>query len=210
MPDTSLPEHPDATKRRLREQGDWTEAEELFQSAYNYIRHKLNKASGKTTMSLAERVEANEYAWRQTYSRFPVPADAVPLKSLAEYLNGNSGGRLRVKKKLPELTTEEQERFDTIEDADDHVGEVLWVYGNLDNFQVKALECPSRGAWFMLSHARRDKGWFYEKMYRPVAQQLSKMKAAAGDDAYKASKAEKMALAELDQMILEAVAASQI
>ena len=61
----------------------------------------------------------------------------------------------------------------------------------------------------MMRHARKDKGWFYQNMYRPVAQQLSRQKSAAGDTEYKASKQEKLAVKELEAMIQEAVAASQ-
>lgn len=203
--DASLPEHPDATRRRLREGGEWNEAEEVFlsQRERNYNRLRM----GSKPLTSSQRVEANKAAWEAVYQLYPVPHDAVPLESLAKYLAGSR--RITKSLKLPRLNEAEEQRFDELVDNDDHVGEVLWVYNNLENPAVKAIDCPSRGAWFMLSHARRDKGWFYEKMYRPVAQQLSKQKSASGDSEYKPSKAEKMAVAELDGMIKEAVEASQ-
>lgn len=203
--DCSLPEHPDATKRRLRENGEWTEAEEIFLSVRERHYNKLRSKGGRLT--LAQRVESNKAAWEAIYQLYPVPEGTAPLESLAKYLAGSH--RVRKQPKLPPLTEAEQQRFDTIGEADDHVGEIVWVASNLENTRVNASDCPSRAAWFMLSHALRDKGWFYEKMYRPVAQQLAKAKAGDNDGQYKASRAEKLAVAELDQMISEAVEASQ-
>ncbi len=207
MNDASLPEHPEATQRRLREQGDWTEAEELLISRRTYYYNRFRKQRGGGSLTIEERVEANKMAWDEVYAQWPVPEHAVPLTSLAEYLDEHK--HIRKGKYLARLTQAHEERFDSIGESDDHVGEVLWVYTNIERTDVDPQTCPSRGAWSMLKHARRDKGWFYEKMYRPVAQQLSKQKSTAGDGDYKPSKAEKLAVSELDSMISEAVLRSQ-
>ncbi len=204
--DASLPEHPDATKRRLRDSGEWVEAEEIFNSVRE--RHYKRLRGKNLKLTLGQRVEANKAAWEAVYQLYPVPPGALPIESMAKYLAGSH--RLTKTQKLPRLTEAEEQRFDELGESDDHVGEVLWVYNNLEKSDVSAGECPSRGAWFMLSHARRDKGWFYEKMYRPVAQQLSKQKVAGGEDGYKPSKVEKQAVAEMDSMIQEAAAQSQV
>lgn len=201
--DVSLPEHPDATQRRLRDDGEWVEAEQVFLSErarhYNRCRKAMPKGQ---RLSLAQRVECNAGAWRAVYTLYPVPEGAEPLPSLAKYLTNTH--RVRVTKKLPRLSEAEEQRFDEIGDNDDHSGDVMWVYQNLEKPEVRAFDCPSRGAWFMLSHARRDAGWFYEKMYRPVAQQLAKQRAIGEADVYQPSKQEKMDRAELEEMIKEA------
>ena len=110
---------------------------------------------------------------------------------------------------LPKLTALDCERFDEIGETDDYEAEVNWVYHNRTNESVEACDCPSRGAWGLLEEARKNPEWFLEKVFRPLAQQMSKQKQAAAEEAYKPSKAEKMAVAELDEMIKEAVEASQ-
>jgi hypothetical protein len=207
MSDVSLPEHPEATQRRLRESGDWTEAEDLFKDVRqrHYNRYRRDRKNGYQ-LTIEERVEANKAAWDEVYKKWPPPAEAAPLNSLAHYLDNTH--RIRKGKYLPRLSQADEERFDQIGEPDDLTGEALWVYANIEKNDIDPQTCPSRGAWSMLKHARRDKGWFYEKIWRPVAQQLSKQKAAANDGEYKASKAEKLAVAELDSMIQEAVSAS--
>ena len=81
----------------------------------------------------------------------------------------NKGGL----KRLPKLTADQELRFDSIGETDDHAAEVIWVYNNLDKKEVDAGDCPSRGAWSLLGEAKKNRPWFYDKMYRPIAQQLS-------------------------------------
>lgn len=204
--DYPLPEHPDATQRRLRESGDWVEAEQIFSEVRQRRYNQLRKTRGGAPLSMSARVEANREAWQAVYQLYPVPEGAVPLPSLAEHLQGRH--RLQRTKKLPPLNEAHYARFDEIGTTSDPGAEVLWVYANIENYSVDPMECPSRGAWAMLSHARRDNGWFYEKMYRPIAQDQAKLKAKQNEGEYVVSKAEKMAVAEIDQMIQQAVEAS--
>lgn len=203
--DYPLPEHPDATRRRLREQGDWPEAEEIFNGVYRHHTAKFRKG-GNTRLTIAQRIEANKAAWSAVYQLYPVPADAHPLPSLQAYLQNTA--KAKATKKLPPLTPAEHDRFDEIGNTADPSVDAVWVYHNIEKAEIRAMDCPSRGAWAMLGKARRDVGWFYEKIYRPIAQQLSKIQSAKSDEEYKPSKAEKMAVAELDGMIQEAVEAS--
>ncbi len=161
-----------------------------------------------TTLKPEQTLEANKRAWDAVFEKYPPAPDAVPLESLADYLAENR--RARKIKKLVGLTEAEEARFEQIGDTDDLASEVTWVYHNLANDSVEAATCPSRGAWEMLDYARKNKGWFFEKMHRPLAQQISKQKSQAEEGEYKPSKAEKLAVEEMDKMIREAVAESQL
>lgn len=202
MSDVSLPEYPEATQRRLRESGDWTEAQELFNDVRQRCYNKFRKVRGSGSLTIEERVEANKAAWDAVYAKWPPPETAAPLRSLAEHLECNK--RVGKTKSLPRLTQADEDRFDAIGEYDDLIVEVRWVYNNLEKTDLNLQECPSRGAYFMLKHARRDKGWFFAKMWPQAARLESTIKAAKADESYKPSKAEKLAVAELDEMIREA------
>lgn len=210
--DFQLPEYPDATRARLEAVGPavWKEADLLRRKVFNRLVHRARLKHGAGGLPVEVRAECHKRAWDSVYEKWPPPADAEPLASLVNYLNTHDGNLINKGglKRLPKLTADQELRFDSIGETDDHAAEVIWVYNNLDKKEVDAGDCPSRGAWSLLGEAKKNRPWFYDKMYRPIAQQLSKQQAAVEDSEYKPSKAEKLACAELDEMIREAVEAA--
>ena len=85
-----------------------------------------------------------------------------------------------------------------------HDDEITWVYLNIDNPGAECEKCPSLGAWTMLAHARENRGWFYEKLYKPMAERLAKARQVEQAVEYMPSKVEKLACAEIEAMIKEA------
>lgn len=205
--DYGLQEHPDVTKARLRASGDWEQADRLIRSERTAQYHKTRRERGPGPFDENEAVRASKAAWDLVHERFPPGPEAVPLASLAEYIKGKRRARDKTRSRPP--SAQAIERFEEIEGSHDHAVEVIWVYNHLDDQQASALEAPSRGAWTMLAEARQNKSWFYQQMYRPVAQQLSKQQSSAEEGGYKPSKLETMAVAELEKMIKEAVKESQ-
>jgi hypothetical protein len=188
----------------------WKEADLLRRKVFNRLVHRARLKHGAGGLPVEVRAECHKRAWDSVYEKWPPPADAEPLASLVNYLNTHDGNLINKGglKRLPKLTADQELRFDSIGETDDHAAEVIWVYNNLDKKEVDAGDCPSRGAWSLLGEAKKNRPWFYDKMYRPIAQQLSKQQAAVEDSEYKPSKVEKLACAELDEMIREAVEAA--
>jgi hypothetical protein len=213
IPDYQLREHPSETTKRLKKQGEWRAADKLLRKVKQAYHRRFKKSGGG--LNTERRLELSKAAWDAVHDRWPPPADAKPLESLLEYLQSTQVAGQKVTGKpartdLPGLSLAAERRFDAIGETDDLTSEVLWVYHNLGNSKVDPLECPSRGAWSLLAHARTDPKAFYRIHVRQAIADQQRRKSDATDHEYKPSKAEKLAVAEIEAMIMEAVAASQL
>jgi hypothetical protein len=198
--DYYLREHPDDARRRLRELGLWPgDAKVLFDKERQARYFKIRKDGKK--LSLNETIDANHAAWQAVFARWPTPEGVRPCPSLADYLNHETPRARRT----PKLTIESQHRFDAIGHVDDHGEEIQWVFANISNKLVDPLECPSRGAWDLLLMARKNRKWFYEKIYRPFAIDAEKRKAKREwqDDIREPSQREKLAVEDMERILTE-------
>jgi hypothetical protein len=201
--DCQLKEHPSATWARLKASGQWEAAEKMLRSRKQNLRNKFAREGGPLT--LQRRVEMTKVAWDAVHTQWPPPKGTPPLLSVLAYLEVTKSPATE-----DGLTLEARRRFDTIGDNVDLAADVTWVYHHVDNAQADPLECPSRGAWSMLLHARLNKARFFEKVFLPVANQQARRKAANGEDVdYAPTKTERKAIGELEEMLRDAVAQSQ-
>jgi hypothetical protein len=182
--DQGLSEHPSDTMLRLRQSGEWPAAEKLLRKVKQKYHRKFKKAGGG--LSLARRVELSAAAWRAVHDHWPPPADAKPLESLLQYLQTTTSTGKPAPKELPAMTVAAERRFNDIGETTDLVTEVLWVYHNLDA-NVEAIECPSRGAWSLLAHARSDREAFYRQYVRQAMGELRRKKGDSEEYEYKPS-----------------------
>ncbi|HEY3395442.1 MAG TPA: hypothetical protein VGK58_22260 [Lacipirellulaceae bacterium] len=194
----SLPEHPEDARRRLRELNVWPgDAKSLFDKERQARYFVYRKGGTKPTLN--QTIEANYGAWMAVFAKWPSPAGARPCDSLSEYLSHETPCARRT----PKLTAEAQRRFDSIKKAADHGQEIQWVYSNISNKLVDPLECPSRGAWDLLLMARKNRKWFYEKIYKSFAIEAEKRKAKreGQDDINEPSPRERLAVEDMERML---------
>jgi hypothetical protein len=190
MPD--LLEHPDDTKIRLTLAGQWRQGLKVYRSELaTMVRHQPGVKAG---------LDGQLAAWREVQRRWPPPDGARPLESIAELE--------KIRSRWGRVYNAAEERFAEIGETEELANEIVWVYHNIDNKNADPLQCPSRGAWTMLKKARRERDWFYNQMYKPIIATVEKRKTAQEQEQYRPSKAEKLAVGELAQMIEEAVEAS--
>jgi hypothetical protein len=204
--DCSLREHPNETIRRLKALGVWPEANRLLRKVKQQYRRQAAKSEGAA--SLTHRLNATKAAWEAVLERWPPPIDAIPLESLAKYLRLANLAENSEEIAKRALTPSAIQRFDQIGDTVNHIEEVIWVYHHLDDEQVDPSTAPSRGAWSMLCHARKDKNRFYEKVYLPLMRDISRRQTAVHRP-YKVSDRELASIEDLKKMLRAAVAESQ-
>jgi hypothetical protein len=212
MPETNiqdfqLREHPNETMKRLRQCGEWREAEKVLRKVKQAYHRGFKKAGG--VLNTQRRLELSKAGWDAVHERWPPPPGTKPLESLLGYIETTKIAGKAVPKDLPTVSAAAERRFNSIGETDDLTGEVLWVYNNLGNANVDPMDAPSRGAWSLLAHARSDRKAFYRVHVRQASADQNRRKTDVGENDYKPSKAEKLAIAEIDAMIQEAVEQSQ-
>lgn len=191
--DYTLPEHPDAAKARLEANGEWVSAKNILGNK----RVLYRRLHAREPRGFKFRLETEKFAWDHFFDKYPAPADAVPLLSLAEYVAKKlpaSG------KGMPGLTPKAEKRFAEIGDTTEALAEVNWVYHHIDDDPPDPFMCPSRGAWSLLKEAKQNgRTWFLEKMFKPLVGEMSKKKTETADSAV--SKQEKVCREELKVML---------
>jgi hypothetical protein len=196
----SLPEHPDEARARLRSLGVWPgDAKTLFDRERQARYFGYRKRGNKPTLN--QTLEAKYGAWMAVFAKWPPPDNARSCESLADYLNHETPRARRT----PKLTMAAQHRFDAIGKSADHGEEIQWVFVNISNKLADPMECPSRGAWDLLMMARKNRKWFYEKIYRPLAIEAEKRKAKreGQDDVGDPSPREKLAVTDMERLLVE-------
>ena len=143
-----------AATERLRREGRWDEASQHRDE----IRRQL-RADGKS------KIEAGEAAWQAMIQEFP--------PKLAESKDASAD---QDDTELHDLDIDE-----LISRADgsslDLERDILWVYENVENKRVCAIDAPSLGAWSMLTWAREAPNRFFEQLL-PKAMAIQEKQAA--------------------------------
>lgn len=154
---------------RLRREGRWKEAyafKEQRRIELRYARYG--------------RSEAVEMAWKAMVEKYPPlpeePAPAAPAKEAAPQMIANENF-------FPE---EEDDGFefppDAEQSADQIAADCRWVYRNIARKNVQKKDCPSAGAWGLLSWARKNQAKFYEQIAVKIASgKLGASDTGAGD-----------------------------
>jgi hypothetical protein len=126
-----------ATNRLVRE-GRWEEA-----SAFrDRVRAQL-RAEGKN------RRQAAEEAWQAMLEAFP--PDTAPATAVDSPSTDNTN-------------TDEMIPQSVVDGSPDFVGDILWVYSNLEAKRVTFADAPTPGAWNLLKWAREYRNRFFEQL----------------------------------------------
>jgi hypothetical protein len=198
MPQTdyTLPEHPDVTKDRLEQSGEWAGANKIL------VKHRIKYVRGhaRDPNNFMRRLAAEKYAWDHLFEIYPPPSTATPCVSLSDWLVLQKRGV--GKGQMPMLEPAAERRFDELGETTDTAKEINFVHHHIDDLMPDPMICPSRGAWTLWTMARADNKWFYDKQYRLLGE-LAKKKTDAAEGAI--SKQEKLCREEIEKMIEDAL-----
>lgn len=144
----ALPESKLIMWRRLKKEGRWEEA-----SAFrDEVIRELHKAG-------IHGYRAKDIAWDEMRRVFP-PLKAKEQEGVAEEAAAEDPVEA-------ELSDEEADAMEEMLEnlaPTDLVGDIRWVYGQIENKRARPEQAPSAGAWGLLLWARKYQNRFFEQL----------------------------------------------